>query len=152
MLQHTSDHTVQLSRCFERSRNAQKFLIPSKNVLRLTCASLASDSRVTRKFYVIQFASDAQSSFGSSRIAHGSLRDARRDSSHYNIQVYVLIESICKLLLFRLVSTLFIINDAQFNYNYMYFRLLINCFVLYVWDYFGQSFMFGAILDIKNNK
>ena len=107
---------------------------------------------MTRKFYVIQFASDAQSSFGSSRIAHGSLRDARRDSSHYNIQVYVLIESICKLLLFRLVSTLFFVNDAQFNYKYMYVWLLINCFVLYVWDYFGQSFMFGAISDIKNNK
>ena len=58
---------------------------------------------MTRKFYVIHFASDAQSSFGSSRIAHGSLRDARRDSSHYNIQVYVLIKSICKLLLFCLV-------------------------------------------------
>ena len=55
--------TVQLSRCFERSRNAQNFLIPSKNVLQVTRASLASDLRVTRKFYVIQFASDAQSSF-----------------------------------------------------------------------------------------
>ena len=99
---------------------------------------------MTRKFYVIQFASDAQSSFGSSRIAHGSLRDSRRDSSHYNIQVYVLIESICKLLLFRLVPTLY--------YNYMYVWLLINCFVLYVWDYFGQSFMIGAISDIKNDK
>ena len=32
----------------------------------------------------------------------------------------------------------------------MYVWLLINCFVLYVWDYFGQSFMFGAISDIKN--
>ena len=62
---------------------------------------------MTRKFYVILFASDAQSSFGSSRIAHGSLRDARRDSSHYNIQVHVLIKNICKLLLFCLVSTLF---------------------------------------------
>ena len=70
---------------------------------------------MTRKFYVIQFASDAQSCFGSSHIEHGYLRDARRDSSHYNIQVYVLIESICKLLLFRLVSTLFFINDVQFN-------------------------------------
>ena len=83
--------TVQLSRCFGRSRNSQIFLIHSKNVLRVICASLASYSRVTRKFYVIQFASDAQSSFGSSRIAHGSLRDARRDSSHYNIQVYIYI-------------------------------------------------------------
>ena len=99
---------------------------------------------MTRKFYIIQFASDAQTSFGSPRIAHGSLRDARRDSSHYGIQVYVLIESICKSLLFRLVSTLY--------YNYMYVWLLINCFVLYVWDYFGQSFMFGAISGIKNNK
>ena len=54
---------------------------------------------MTRKFYVMQFASDAQSYFGSSRIAHGSLRDARCDSSHYNIQVHVLIKSICKLLL-----------------------------------------------------
>ena len=71
-----SQDTVQLSRCFERSRNAQIFLIPSKNVLRVTRASLVSDSRVTRKFYIIQFASDAQSSFGSSRIPHGSLRDA----------------------------------------------------------------------------
>ena len=53
-----------------------------------------SDPRVTRKFYVIQFVSDAQSSFGTSRIAHGSLRDARRDSSHYNIPVHVLIKSI----------------------------------------------------------
>ena len=56
---------------------------------------------MTRKFYVIQFASDAQSSFGSSRIAHAPLREARRDLSHYNIQVYVLIKSIC------LVSTFF---------------------------------------------
>ena len=55
---------------------------------------------MTRKFYVIQFASDAQISFGSSRIAHGSLRDARRDSSHYNIQVHVLIKSICKITTF----------------------------------------------------
>ena len=55
---------------------------------------------MSRKFYIIQFASDAQNSFGSSRIAYGSLRDARRDSSHYNIQVHVLIKSICKLLLF----------------------------------------------------
>ena len=46
----------------------------------------------------------------------------------------------------------FFVNDAQFNYNYMYVWLLINCVVLYVWDYFGQSFMFGAISDIKNNK
>ena len=91
---------------------------------------------MTRKFDVIQFASDAQSFFGSSRIAHGSLHDARRDSSHYNIQVHVLIRSICKLLLFSLVSTLFFVNDAQFNYNCMYVWLLIN----YVWDYFGQSF------------
>ena len=134
------DTTVQLSRCFERSRNAQNILIPSKNVL-----------RVTRKFYVIQFASDTQSSFGSSRIAHGSLCDARRDSSHYNIQVYVVIKRICKLLLFCLVSTLFL-NDAQFNYNYMYVWLLINCFVLYVWDYFGLSFMFGAISGIKKQQ
>ena len=73
---------------------------------------------MTRKFYVIQFASDAQSSFGSSRIAHGSLRVARRDSSHYNIQVYVLIKSICNLLLHCLISTLFC-KDAQFNYNNM---------------------------------
>ena len=42
-------HIVQLSRCFERSRNAQNLLIPSKNVLRVTCASLASHSRVTRE-------------------------------------------------------------------------------------------------------
>ena len=42
-----------------------------------------------------------------------------------------------------------LVNDAQFNYNYMYVWLLINGFVLYVWYYFGQSFMFGAISDIK---
>ena len=60
----------------DRAKRKKK-LIPSRNVLRVPCASLARrDSRVTRKFYVIQFASDAQSSFGSSRIAHGSLRDA----------------------------------------------------------------------------
>ena len=112
--------TVQLSRCFERSRNAQKILIPSKNVVRVTRASLASHSRVTRKFYVIQFASDAQSSFGS----HGSLRDARRDSSHYKIQVHVLIKGICKLLLFLLSFNAVFVNDAQFNYNYMYVWLL----------------------------
>ena len=63
---------------------------------------------MTRKFYVIQFASDAQSSFGSSRIVHGSLHDARRDSSHYNIQVHVLI----KVLLFLLSFNAFFVNDA----------------------------------------
>ena len=67
---------------------------------------------MTRKFYVIQFASDAQSSFGSSRIVHGSLRDARRDSSHYNIQVHILIKSICKLLLLLLSFNAFFVNDA----------------------------------------
>ena len=81
---------------------------------------------MTRKFYVIYFASDAQSYFGSSRIAHRSLRDARRDSSHYNIHVHVLIKGICKLLLFGLVSKPFFVNDAQFYYNYMYVWLLIN--------------------------
>ena len=50
---------------------------------------------------------------------------------------------------FCLVSAPFFVNDAQFNYNYMYIWLLINCFVLYVWDYFRQSFMFGALSDIK---
>ena len=44
------------------------------------------------------------------------------------------------------------VNDAQFNFNYMYVWLLINCFVLYVWDYFGLSFMFGAISDIKTKQ
>ena len=63
---------------------------------------------MTRKYYVIQFASDAQSSFGSSRIAHASLRDARRDSSHYNIQVHVLIKSICKLKHFLLSFNAFL--------------------------------------------
>ena len=104
---------------------------------------------MTRKVYVIHFASDAQSYFGLSRIAHRSLHDARRDSSHYNIHVHALIKGICKLLLFCLVSRPFFVNDAQFNYNYMYVWLVINCFVLYVWDYFGQSFMFGAISDIE---
>ena len=110
--------TVQLSRCFERTRNAQKILIPSKNVLRVTRESLESDSRVTRKFYVIQFASDVQSSFGLSCIAHGSLRDARHDSLHYNIQVHVFIKRIVNyyfLLSFNALS----VNDAQCNYNYM---------------------------------
>ena len=73
-----------------------KTLIPSKYILRVTRASLAGDSRVIRELYVIQFASDVQSSFGSSRIADGSLRDARSDSSHYNIQVHAFIRSICK--------------------------------------------------------
>ena len=102
-----------------------------------------------RKFYVIQFASNAQSSFGSSRIAHRSSHDVRCESSHYNIQVHVLIKSICKLLLFLLSFNLFFVNDAQFNYNYMFVWLLINCYVFYVLDYFGHSFMFGAISDIK---
>ena len=53
----------------------------------MTCELRAS-------FYVIQFASDAQNSFGSSRNAHESLRDARRDSSHLNIQVHVLIKKV----------------------------------------------------------
>ena len=83
---------------------------------------------------------------------HGSLRDARRDSSHYNIQVHVLIKSICKLLLVLFSFNAFFVNDAQFNYNYMYVWLLINCFALYVWDYFGQFFMFGTISDIKKQQ
>ena len=41
-------NTVQLSQCFERSRNAQNFLIPSKNVLRVTRASLESDAQLLR--------------------------------------------------------------------------------------------------------
>ena len=41
----------------------------------------------------------------------------------------------------------FLVND----YSYMYVWLLISCFVLYVWDYLRQSFLFGAISDIKNN-
>ena len=113
----------------------------ASDLSRVTRASIASDSRETHKFYVIQFASGAQSSFGSPRIAHGSLSDARRDSLLYNIQVHELI----KITIFFLLS----FNDAQFIYNYMYVWLLINCFVLYVWNYFGQSFMFGAISDIK---
>ena len=50
---------------------------------------------MTRKFtntvYKYSLRVTRKSSFGSSRIAHAPLRDARRDSSHYNIQVYVLI-------------------------------------------------------------
>ena len=61
---------------------------------------------MTRKFYEIQFASDAQSSFGSSRIAHGSLRDVRRDSSHFNIQVHVFIKIFVNYFCFCLGSTL----------------------------------------------
>ena len=57
-------------------------------------------------------------------------------------------KNICKLLLFLLSFNVFV-NDAQFNYNYIYVWLLINGFVLYVWYCFGQSFMFGAISDIK---
>ena len=101
---------------------------------------------MTRKVYVIHFASDAQSYISSSRIAHRSLRDARRDSSHYNIHVHVLIKGICKLLLFCLDSKHFFVNDAQFNYNYMYVWLLIKCFVLYVSD---RPLCLAAISDIE---
>ena len=84
------------------------------------------------------FASDAQSSFGLSRNAHGYLRDARRDSSLYNIQVHVLIKSIVNYYFF-FASTLFFVNDAKLNYSYMYVWLLNNSFVLYI--------MFGTISD-----
>ena len=77
--------------------------------------------------------------FGSSRIAHGSLRDVRRDSSHYNIQVHVLIKSICKLLHFLLSFNACFVNDAQFNQLFCPLCLGLFQTVLYVWGYFGHK-------------